>query len=266
MNSMLVAIVTLGLMGLIFAYLLGVVSEKYAVEIDDTVQKIQDALPGANCGACGYPGCPGCAAAIAKGDAPTNACVIGGASVAEEVAKVLGVAASASDDKKVALVKCNGDCESAAGKYQYHGINSCAAQASFFGGAKACAYGCLGCGDCVDACEFDAIHVINGVAKVDRDKCVACGMCVKACPKDIIELVPIKQRAAVICKSHDKGKDVRGKCKVGCIGCTICAKTYPEGFTMDNFLSVETLGNDLDLDLQKEAAQKCPSKCIEIFE
>ncbi|MDU2585143.1 MAG: 4Fe-4S binding protein, partial [Anaerococcus prevotii] len=133
-------------------------------------------------------------------------------------------------------------------------------------GKKACNYGCVGCGSCEKVCPFDAIHVKDGVALVDREKCVACGKCVDTCPKNIITLIPFSQKQVVLCSSHDKGKDARNNCKNSCIGCTICAKTYPEAFKMDNFLSVEEIGNDFDPELLKQAADKCPNKCIEVFE
>ena len=59
------------------------------------------------------------------------------------------------------------------------------------GGAKSCAYGCLGLGDCAAVCPFDAMHVVDGVARVDYDKCKGCGMCAQKCPKHII-LFPLK--------------------------------------------------------------------------
>lgn len=266
MNTILIPIAVLAVMGLLFAIILGQISTKFEVKIDETEESVLKALPGANCGACGYPGCAGCARAIANGEAEVSACVIGGPSVTEAVASAMGVEALAEDDKQVAVVKCNGTCENAKDLYSYAGLDDCRAQISLFGGKKACNYGCLGCGSCVKACKFDAIHMVDGVALVDKEKCVACEACVKTCPKNIIQMVPYSQKAVVKCSSHDKGKDVRANCKVGCIGCTICAKTYPEGFTMDNFLSIETKSDDLDLELLKQAAEKCPNKCIDIYE
>ncbi|MDO4672565.1 MAG: RnfABCDGE type electron transport complex subunit B [Porphyromonadaceae bacterium] len=266
MNVILIPVAVLAIMGLLFAVMLGQISTKFEVQIDETEAAVRKALPGANCGACGYPGCDGCAKAITKGEAAVSACVIGGPSVTEKVAQAMGVDATTTSDKQVAVVKCNGTCDNAKDLFDYAGLEDCRAQISMFGGKKACNYGCLGCGSCVKACQFDAIHMVDGVALVDREKCVACGACVNTCPKNIITMVPYTQKAVVKCSSHDKGKDVRANCKVGCIGCTICAKTYPEGFTMDNFLSIESKEDNLDLELQKQAAEKCPNKCIHIYE
>lgn len=265
-TSIILPIVVLGVMGLLFAVMLAQIATKFEVKVDPRQEEVRKALPGANCGACGYPGCDGCAKAIFKGEAEVSACVIGGPSVTEAVANAMGVEALSTDDKNVAVVKCNGTCENAKDLYEYSGLQDCRAQISMFGGKKACNYGCLGCGSCVSVCKFDAIHMVNGVAVVDKEKCVACEACIKTCPKQIISLVPYNQIAVVKCSSHDKAKDVRANCKVGCIGCTICAKTYPEGFTMDKFLSIESKEANLDVELLKLAAEKCPNKCIDIYE
>ena len=265
MDEILLAVVVLGVLGFLFATLLGLISSKFKVETSVTEEKVRNALPGANCGACGYPGCDGCAAAIAKGEAPVDACVIGGPSTTANVAKAMGVEAVANDNRQVAVVKCNGDCDSAKDMFEYSGLTDCRAQIALFGGKKECNYGCLGCGTCENTCPFDAIHVHNGVAKVDRNKCVACGKCVAACPKDIISLVPYSQKAVVLCSNQEKGKDARKKCDKACIACTLCAKTYPEGFEMKKNLSEEVINNDLDPELLQQAADKCPNSCIEVF-
>lgn len=266
MGDLLVPVIVLAVMGFIFAVALGIISNKFHVEKSVKEAAVRDALPGANCGACGFPGCDGLAEAIAKGEAPVDACAIGGASTTEAVAEAMGVEASGSDDRKVAVVKCNGTDEAAKDQYKYQGLTDCRSQIALFGGKKACDYGCIGCGTCEKACPFDAIHIVNGVAKVDRAKCVACGKCVDVCPKNIIELVPFSQKQVVLCSSHDKGKDARTKCDNSCIGCTICARTYPEAFEMDDFLSKAVVGDDFDPELLKTACEKCPNKCIEIFE
>ena len=92
-------IISLGGMGLIFGAGLAYASQKFAVEVDERVSAIRDILPGANCGACGYPGCDGLASAIVAGEAPVNACPVGGADAAEKIASVMGVEADSQDKR-----------------------------------------------------------------------------------------------------------------------------------------------------------------------
>ena len=80
-----------------------------------------------------------------------------------------------------------------------------------------------------EACPFDAIHVENGIAVVDKEACKACGKCIEACPKKLIELIPYKQKTFVQCSSHDKGKALMSVCKVGCIGCKLCERSCEAG-------------------------------------
>ena len=166
----------------------------------------------------------GLASAIVKGEAAVNACPVGGAPVADRIAAIMGMEAGNSVHK-VAFVKCAGTCDKAGSDYTYYGIKDCT-MASMMqnGGQKSCNYGCLGYGSCVKACPFDAIHIVDGIAVVDKDACKACGKCIAACPKKLIELVPYEQKHLVQCSSKDKGKDVMAACKAGCIGCKMCQK------------------------------------------
>ena len=205
MNSIIIAAVVIAAVGIIVGIGLGLFGAKFKVEVDEKRQvAIREELPGNNCGGCGYPGCDGLAKAIAEGKAPVNACPVGGAPVGEKIAAIMGVEAGSSE-KKVAFVKCKGTCDKTKVQYEYHGIEDCA-KASVVpgGGAKACSYGCTGFGTCVKACKFDAIHVVDGVAVVDKEKCVACGACVAACPKHLIDLVPYSAKHLVQCSSHDR--------------------------------------------------------------
>ena len=217
------AVAVLFIMGIVFAILLGVAAKVFAVEVDERVPLVRECLPGANCGGCGYPGCDGLAAAIVEGTAPVNGCPVGGAAAAAKIAEVMGVAVEAGE-RKVAHVYCNGGCN-AVDKTKYEGLQDCTAAMRVAGGPKACAYGCMGLGSCVKACAFDAIHVVDGVAKVDTEKCVACGKCVAACPKKLIDLVPESKKVHVNCVNKDKGPEVMKVCASGCIGCKMCEKT-----------------------------------------
>ena len=166
-----------------------------------------------------------------------------------------------SQERKVAFVKCAGTCENASNVYEYYGIKDCTmANLMQDGGQKGCSYGCLGFGSCVKACPFDAIHVENGIAVVDKEACKACGKCIEACPKKLIELIPYKQKTFVQCSSHDKGKALMSVCKVGCIGCKLCERSCEAG-------AITVLNGLAHIDADKctncgVCAEKCPRKII----
>lgn len=256
------ATVLVAAVGLLIGVFLGLAGEKFKVETDPREDEIIGVLPGNNCGGCGYAGCSGLAAAIVKGEAPVAACPVGGAAVGEQVAKIMGVEAS-KEVRRTAFVKCSGDCDKAETNYEFTGHSSCTlTQFMPAGGPKKCRYGCMGGGDCVDVCEFDAIHIVNGIAVVDEGKCKACGKCIKACPHNLIELVPVNKRVRVQCASKDKGPVVMKACKVGCIGCRMCEKNCPhEAVKVEDFVA------HVDYDKCTECgvcAEKCPKKSIAI--
>ena len=249
-----------GFVGLFIGVFLGIAAIKFKVKVDEREEAVLGLLPGNNCGGCGFAGCSGLAAAIAKGEAPVNACPVGGQPVADQIAEVMGVEAEIGV-RKVAFVKCQGDCDKTTMDYEYTGIEDCR-MLSFVpnGGPKSCNYGCLGFGSCVTVCPFDAIHVENGVAVVDKDKCKACGKCIEVCPKKLIELIPYDSKYAVACSSADKGPVTMKDCTVGCIGCSLCVKACPkDAVTVADFHA--------KIDQEKCAgcgacAQKCPKKAI----
>ena len=193
MSFILSAVIVLGCIALVAAVILYVCSKRFAVKEDPRIAQVTEVLPGANCGGCGFPGCSGMADALVKGaDAGSLEglnCPVGGADVMGKVADLLGMAI-ANSDPMVAVVRCNGTCELRPRIASYDGLKTCTAMNACGAGETGCGFGCLGCGDCVGACQFDAIRINpeTGLPEVDEEKCTACGACTKACPRNIIEL------------------------------------------------------------------------------
>lgn len=259
-TGILSAALVVGLVGIFVGLFLGVAGLKFKVEVDEKEEAVLAALPGNNCGGCGYAGCSGLAVAIAKGEAPVNACPVGGDAVGERVAAIMGVSAQKAE-KQVAFVHCRGDCEKASKDYDYTGAEDCR-MLGFVpnGGPKSCNSGCLGYGTCVKVCPFQAIEIVNGVAVVDKEKCRACGKCVEACPKHLISLIPCAAKEAVACSSTDKGPVTMKVCQVGCIGCGICVKNCPsEAVKVENFHAVIDQTKCTGCGVCEE---KCPRKAI----
>lgn len=228
MNSVLLAVLLLGGAGLLLGIGLGLAAHFMAVKENETALKIASVLPGANCGACGFSGCAGYAAALAESrNVRSNLCLVGGDDVAKEIAAILGTAPRATV-KTTARVACRGTAECRGTVADYEGILSCRAAASLYNGGSACAYGCLGCGDCAAVCDRGAITVRLGVAVVDEAVCVGCGKCASACPKSLIVLVPAAS-ATVLCRNPQKGAETKAVCTAGCLGCRMCEKACPSG-------------------------------------
>ncbi|MEI3412050.1 MAG: RnfABCDGE type electron transport complex subunit B [Blautia sp.] len=233
-SAIIAATILVAAVGLFIGVFLGIAGKSF--DIDEMEVAIREALPGNNCGGCGYPGCDGLAAAIAEGEAPVNRCPVGGEPVGKIIAGIMGQEA-VETVRQVAYVKCSGTCEKTKSEYAYTGVEeSCDALVCSKWCAKACTYGCCGFGSCVKACPFGAIHIVDGIAVVDKEACKACGKCVAKGSRHFIELIPYDQKVAVDCCSHDKGKQVMCACEIGCIGCKKCEKTCPNGaITLENF-------------------------------
>ena len=234
------ALVALGLIGLIFGILLAMAARFFAVETDPRVEAVKEVLPGANCGACGYAGCANFAEAVVSGSTSASGCIPGGSDTANAIGKVLGQEVSSSV-QPVATVFCIGNSFITTDRFSYEGVKDCSVASDFVGGFKVCSYGCLGFGNCVKVCMFDAIKMgEHGLPVVDIEKCTGCGLCANACPREIIKMLPMGNYGhLVLCNSHDRGKTVSKACEVGCIACKACIKACPEeAIVMEDNLAV----------------------------
>lgn len=238
--DVLTAVAVVAAISLLLGVLLALFIRFFGIEDDERVKNIKNALPGANCGACGYKGCADYAEALAEGRGAPNLCVPGGAGTAKALEDILGVEVKAAE-AKVAFVHCNGVASVTSKKADYKGIETCRACSMLYAGDGACAYGCLGCGDCADVCPTDAICLDDGIARIISERCIACGACVRTCPKGIISLVPAAATTFVVCSNKDKGADARKVCKAACIACKKCEKSCPEGAitVKDNLASID---------------------------
>lgn len=238
--AVLIAFGVVAAVGLVLGIILSLISHFFSVKEDETVKKVRECLPGINCGACGYKGCDDYALAVAKGKAKVNLCIPGADDVAKQLADILGVEAEKIKDV-VAFVHCNGNCTATENKADYEGLSTCKAVTTLYKGPTACAYSCLGLGDCAKACPNNAICLKDGIAHVDTSRCVGCKVCVATCPKGIISMVPQHTEAAVMCSNKEKGADARKNCKNACIGCKKCEKVCPTGAitVKDNLASID---------------------------
>lgn len=260
MNIIVASLITLGVIGLVAAIVLYFVAQKFKVEEDPRIEEVESVLPGANCGGCGFPGCHGFADACVKSTSlDGKLCPVGGQPVMSKIATILGMSV-ADSQPKVAVVRCNGSCSNRQKKNNFDGVKSCRISNQLYAGETDCAFGCLGFGDCVEACKFDAIHINTetGLPVVDEDKCTACGLCAKICPKHVIELrnKGVKNRRVFVsCINKDKGGVARKACSAACIGCGKCAKTCPF-----NAITIENNVAYIDFNLCR-LCRKCVAVC-----
>jgi Na+-translocating ferredoxin:NAD+ oxidoreductase RNF subunit RnfB len=255
----------LSALGLLAAVILYFVAQKFKVVEDPRIDTVNEALPGANCGGCGYTGCRAFAETLVKSESFEGLnCPVGGADTMAKIAVILDRQPVAVEPR-VAVVRCNGSPDHAIRTSFYDGAVSCRVAHALYGGQTACQYGCLGCGDCVEACKFDAMYMdpVTQLPVIIDYKCVACGACVKACPRNIIELRKRNKKDRKIfvsCVNKDKGGPARKACQVACIGCGKCVKVCPyEAITMENNLAFI---DSFKCKLCRKCVTECPTGAI----
>ncbi|MCL2601827.1 MAG: RnfABCDGE type electron transport complex subunit B [Treponema sp.] len=260
MNTIFIAVFSVTIVGASCAIMLCIAAKVMHVHVDERLELLHEIMPGVNCGACGYPGCTAYAEAmLSNSSVKTNLCTPGGADVAAKVSAVLGIEAE-SVEKKIAVVRCSGDCQSHERKMEYSGIQSCQAAKHLFGGEGACAFGCIGYGDCKVVCPTGAICIEDSLARVIPELCTGCGLCVKACPNDLITIESSTAPVAVLCSSIEKGAIVRGKCSSGCIACTKCVRECPErAITIEENLAIIDYNKCIGCE---HCVDVCITKCI----
>lgn len=263
---MILAGATMLVLATFMAYVLGWANRAFHVEVDPRIDRVNEALPGANCGGCEYVGCNEYAEAVVLADEAVDKCTVGGESCAAEIAEILGVEVQQSWPARP-VVHCGAHREQRLQRADYRGEKTCAS-ANLIAGVQGCTYGCLGFGDCAAACPFDAIGDVDGLATVDYDKCTGCQACARVCPRNIISIVPFKAETmlAITCSNKDFGKDVKAVCKVGCLGCKACQRAS-DLFTVEN--NVSRIDYDQydpsQLDDLHVALDKCPTKRIVVI-
>mgnify|MGYP002749768059 CR=1 FL=1 len=244
---------------------LAVASRKLTVEEDPRVELIRDCLPGSNCGACGLAGCAHLAENVVEGKVAIDACPACSADALADMAAIMGVEVP-DGERQIARVMCQGGLAETAKKAEYVGIASCLAIRFASGGDRLCEYGCVGFGDCVKACSFEAISMNeNGLPVVNEDKCTGCGNCIEACPRGIIELHPVSHSLFVLCSNKDKAKEANKLCIRACTACKLCVRAVEEGqmFIQDNLavIDYDKFGRE-----PKLPTDKCPTGCLVVIE
>lgn len=255
------AVLILGGVGLVFGVFIAMANKRLWVWEDPRIDVVSQMLPNANCGACGLPGCRAFAEQAVAGKVTPAQCTVSGEAAREQIASYLGVDAGEAV-KNVARLLCAGGSDVAGYQAEYRGLQTCAAAAAVAGGAKGCAWGCLGLADCMRVCDFDAIHMNEfGLPVVDVDKCTACGDCVEACPKALLELRPLNAGLLVQCKNLIAGDEALEQCKVACTACGKCVQDAAVGL-ISVTSGVAVLNYDKISLAEPRAIERCPTGAI----
>ena len=266
METIIATIIVALILSFLLGILLGLFKKIFAVKTDPKVGQIREALSGANCGGCGFAGCDSFAEAVASGKAEPTGCIAGGSNTAKKIAELLGVSAQ-EVMPKVTFLACNGTKECAKERGTYNGVKTCKAAALSINGTKVCAFGCIGLGDCIEVCPFDALHMgKDGLPVVDYAKCTGCGKCAAQCPKKLFHIIPKDTKGSIaMCSNRSDNKpQIRKDCSVGCFKCGMCVRKCPEH-------CIELVNGIPQIDYTKctsckECINACPDKVLHLFQ
>jgi Na+-translocating ferredoxin:NAD+ oxidoreductase RNF subunit RnfB len=233
-STILITAISLSVLAAIFAVVLYIIAQRFQIVEDSRIDDVQAVLPSANCGGCGFAGCRNMAEALVAAETLDGlVCPVAGNEVMKNIANMLGKA-PVETEPAIATLLCNGTPQFRPRTTRYDGVDSCRIQHDLYLGETDCAYGCLGNGDCVKSCKFDAMAIddVTKLPVIFDDKCVACGACAKACPRGIIDLrikAEENKKIYVACSNCDKGAVAVKVCKVACIACNKCVKICESG-------------------------------------
>lgn len=264
MNTSIMVVVLMGMVGIFFGLVLAVANKKLAIEVNPLIELVDEVLPKGQCGACGYAGCMAYAEAVVTNpDVPPNLCVPGKEEVAKKVAELTDKAAG-NVEAVTAQVRCAGSKCNAKDKYKYDGVQDCIAANVVMGGAKSCQYGCLGFGNCVKSCPFGAMTMSeDGLPIIDLDLCTGCGKCESVCPKKVIQMVPEGAVVRINCSSKDKGAVAMKQCSKACTGCGLCSRNCPHGaIKVENNLASVDSNICINVCQEPTCLTKCPTGAI----
>lgn len=261
MASMTLAGVFMALLGGLLAWLLAFANKRLYVYEDPRIEQVEDLLPKSNCGACGTAGCRNFAEELVARRLEPAKCTVNSPDGNAYIAQFLGVDLG-NVEKRVARLACAGGRHVARMRARYEGLGTCRAAAVAGGGGKACAWGCLGLGDCESVCDFDAIHMNQyGLPVVDAALCTACGDCVGVCPKSLFSLEPVSRQLWVACKNHADGDTAEQQCEVACTACGKCVMDAAPGLiSLERELAVIDYSHNRVA--KREAIERCPSGAI----
>ncbi|MET4692909.1 (Fe-S)-binding protein [Endozoicomonas lisbonensis] len=251
----------MAVLGGLLAVLLIVANKRFYVFEDPRIDEVEDLLPRANCGACGSPGCRAFAEGLVAGTFQPGQCTANTSDKNKDIASMLGVAMSVAE-KQLPRVACAGGSHVAWQRAHYEGMEGCRAADLVAGGGKGCNWSCLGQGDCVVSCQFDAIYLDrNGLPHVDAEKCTACGDCIDACPRALLSMQPISHKLWVACNNKEFGDKAESDCGVACTACGRCEMDAAEGLiAISNNLA--TVNYTLNNKAEKAAIERCPTGAI----